>query len=79
MEPQSEVRPVFFCRCPFTYKPVYRWQWVYKDERMTVYSGMFRDEIHALGDLAKFQAMIIKGLAEGDNHEKSHSPETDGS
>jgi len=60
----SEVREVFFCRCPYSYKSVYRFQWKYSDARMTVYSEpFFRTKSLALGDLIRFQGMVIKELA----------------
>ena len=62
MDPRSEVRQVFFCRNCYTSKPMYRWQWVYQDGRMTVYSEPVPTESQALADLARFQASILPAL-----------------
>jgi len=55
----TEIRQVYFCRCPYTYKSVYKFQWIFTDERMLVYSEpIFRTEALAQADLDKFVCKV---------------------
>ena len=57
----TEVRPSFVYR-DLSSKPVTHFEWVYKNERMKVYSEpIFRTREEALSDLSNFVSSMIHG------------------